>query len=139
MNIGGAKTLAQDANLKDGGGMVRHISLALLVLLSGCAQQVLLTSMQPNEWQQYGQEQALVGYEKLSEQQLQSKAKIDVTHVLFQAYSTGYEKGRITYCQQDPTILGKRGEMYRGICDDIRPTFRTWYNNGMASRGRYGY
>ncbi|MDA0111135.1 DUF2799 domain-containing protein [Vibrio sp. La 4.2.2] len=118
---------------------MRLLFIIGLLIMSGCAQQVSLTSVMPQDWQQHGQEQALIGYEKLSVQQLQSSTTIDFTEDLYQAYSNGYEEGRIAYCQQDPSILGKRGEMYRGICDDIKPTFRTWYNNGKASRGRYGY
>ncbi|MGR5178243.1 DUF2799 domain-containing protein [Vibrio parahaemolyticus] len=119
--------------------MVRLFFTLVAVMLSACASQLGPVTSVAEDWTLFGEEQAQVGYEKLSFQELQSSAKIELTVPLYQAYSSGYEKGRAEYCQQDPRLLGKRGEMYRGICDELRPTFRTWYMNGKASRGRDSY
>jgi hypothetical protein len=105
--------------------------------LVACAQNSGPNSTSQQDWFQFGEQQALVGYEKQNDDELKQSSQVSVDSELYQAYSAGYEQGRQEYCQQDPKILGKKGEMYRGICDDIRPTFRIWYNNGKASRSRY--
>lgn len=119
--------------------MVKLCTVMVALLLTACATQLGPSSSVTDDWAQFGEEQALVGYEKMTLQDLQSSAQVELTETLYRAYSAGYEKGREEYCQQDPRLLGKRGEMYRGICDELRPTFRTWYMNGKASRGRYSY
>lgn len=113
-------------------------SLTLLLLVA-CAQSSGPASNEPSDWRQYGKEEALVGYVKQTTQELAAAATVSVTNEIYSAYSDGYEQGRAEYCKQDPKILGKKGELYRGICDELRPTFRTWYNNGKASRGRSLY
>ncbi|MGR5288372.1 DUF2799 domain-containing protein [Vibrio maritimus] len=105
--------------------------------LVACAQNSGPSSTSQQDWFQFGEQQALVGYEKQGDDELKQSSHVSVDSELYQAYSAGYEQGRQEYCQQDPKILGKKGELYRGICDDIRPTFRIWYNNGKASRSRY--
>ncbi|GMQ45336.1 DUF2799 domain-containing protein [Vibrio sp. 10N] len=112
------------------------VSLVAVTLVA-CAQNSGPNNQSQQDWFQFGEQQALVGYEKQSDTELKQASQVTVSAELYQAYSEGYQQGRSEYCQQDPRILGKKGEMYRGICDDIRPTFRTWYNNGKASRSSY--
>ncbi len=124
----------------DKGGEMRVLIASLtLLLLVACAQSSGPASNEPSDWRQYGKEEALVGYVKQTKQELAAAATVSVTNEIYSAYSDGYEQGRAEYCKQDPKILGKKGELYRGICDELRPTFRTWYNNGKASRGRSLY
>ncbi len=71
---------------------MRLLFIIGLLIMSGCAQQISLTSVMPQDWQQYGQEQALLGYEKLSVQQLQSSTTIDFTEDLYQPILTAMKK-----------------------------------------------
>ena len=53
---------------------------------------------------------------------------------LYAAYGQGYEVGKTQYCSQNPRTLGRRGETYLGICDDVDKWFRFNFERGAESK-----
>lgn len=107
--------------------------MLLCTVLAGCAAQPITIPNTTDAWQDYGQQQALLGNRMRSEQKL---AELDqsgpFTAELYQAYQTGYEAGKEKYCAQSAYMVAKSGRPYQGICDDIDPFFRGDYDNAMA-------
>lgn len=104
-------------------------SVISLLFLSACAQTAFPTDGNSGSWQTFGYEQSMKGYMKKSASELGVEEKS-----LQNAYSEGYEKGRIEYCTQDAYKLGIMGKSYLGICDDLDWRFRMRYNDGRSNQ-----
>lgn len=113
---------------------MRYLILVFSLILFGCAQAPPETSS-TTDWKSFGQETAMKGYVKKSEEKLADLAKApSVDADLYTAYDQGYEIGRVEYCSQNPRSLGRRGDSYFGICDDIDKWFRFNFERGAESR-----
>lgn len=106
---------------------------AVLVLIGvvGCAAVPYPTSDHSEDWQNFGQNQALDGQIKLSAKRLANHAP-QINEALYHAYSQGYQIGQEEYCDQNAQQLGISGRIYRGICDKIDPSFQMEYDQGRA-------
>ncbi|NLS13885.1 DUF2799 domain-containing protein [Vibrio sp. SM6] len=104
--------------------------IIMIFALAGCTTMTYPTSQSPAVWEEFGQTQALDGELKMTETGLMAKAPV-VDPGLYQAYSSGYDAGLAVYCNRDPYEMGISGEIYRGICDGINPSFADDYNEGM--------
>lgn len=110
-------------------------SILISSVLMGCAVQPITIPNTVEAWQDYGQEQALLGNRIRSEEKLsQSDQSGTLTSNLYQAYQVGYEKGRDEYCSQSAYLVAKSRRPYQGICDDINPFFRTDYDNALNDK-----
>ncbi|EGU36138.1 hypothetical protein VII00023_13227 [Vibrio ichthyoenteri ATCC 700023] len=100
-------------------------------VLMGCAAQPISIPNTTEAWQDYGRQQAIKGHQLQSEQKLAELDQSGVfTDELFEAYQAGYAVGKEKYCSQSAYMLGRIGQPYLGICDDVDPFFRSDYNNG---------
>ncbi|NLS12417.1 DUF2799 domain-containing protein [Vibrio sp. SM6] len=110
------------------------ISSIVLMFVVGCAGIPFPSGQQQaSAWEQFGQDQALEGQRKLSQRGLGGQVA-GMTVAQYQAYSQGWEIGRIQYCDQDARNVGLRDFTYRGICDTIDPLFRSQYYEGRFER-----
>ncbi|OEF30282.1 DUF2799 domain-containing protein [Vibrio splendidus] len=114
---------------------MKYILLVLSVMLFGCAQTPPPTSMNTTDWQSFGEEMALKGKTKQTEASLAEAASSpSIDADLYAAYDQGYEVGKTQYCSQNPRALGRRGETYLGICDDVDKWFRFSFERGAESK-----
>ncbi|WP_434997220.1 DUF2799 domain-containing protein [Vibrio scophthalmi] len=106
-------------------------SILISSVLMGCAAQPITIPNTTEAWQDYGRQQAIKGHLSQSEQKL---AELDqsgaFTDELYNAYQVGYAAGKEKYCSQSAYMLGRIGQPYLGICDDVDPFFRDDYRNG---------
>ncbi|QIA62356.1 DUF2799 domain-containing protein [Vibrio astriarenae] len=115
------------------------MSLAVSILLMGCAALETPMSSQATDWRAYGLEQGEKGWVKLTQQRL-SELDNDqyFTPELYTAYSEGYEEGRSEYCKQSAFELGLSGNTYLGVCDHIDPKYYQKYVSGQTA-AEWGY
>ncbi|MGF1871203.1 DUF2799 domain-containing protein [Photobacterium indicum] len=114
--------------------MRAEITIGLLALLVGCANQNVPPLGTASDWQDYGSERANSGNTKQSETQLKALDSLSTLNKdTLSAYDKGYEQGRAEYCRQSAYILGMKGIMYNGICDQLDWTFREDYVSGRKS------
>ncbi|OLQ92063.1 hypothetical protein BIY21_12590 [Vibrio ponticus] len=108
-------------------------ALALVLVLFGCSSQAVPTlADNPAAWQSYGEERAKGGYIVQSESKLDAFSTTgQVSQAQYQAYLAGYESGKAAYCSLAPSYLATKGEIYRGICDDVDPFFRAKFSKAI--------
>ncbi|MCZ4295678.1 DUF2799 domain-containing protein [Vibrio sinaloensis] len=113
---------------------MRYMFTLGLLLLAGCASQPTPLSSVESDWFNYGLSRGDKGYIQQSEKQL---AKLDsgsfFNQALYDAYTKGYEQGRLNYCGQNAYMLGVRGRPYQGVCDQLDPFFSQDYMSGRNS------
>ncbi|OEF22995.1 DUF2799 domain-containing protein [Vibrio rumoiensis] len=116
---------------------MKHLLLSLtFFVLAGCASQNdLPKTNDASVWETYGKDQAAQGHIELTKEQL-IEQKSDINNEAVQAYHQGYMVGQNQYCSQNPSALGRSGEYYRGICDDIDPYFRKRYLDSSSDHAR---
>lgn len=104
--------------------MKRIIVVLSITGLAACSSSSMPNSSSSSDWQSFGYEQGVSGLLKPSVTETKQAE-------LLAAYNKGYEQGRNVYCQQDALALGKLQRPYHGICDEIDPTFRAEYREGI--------
>jgi hypothetical protein len=112
---------------------MKYLVLVFSIVLFGCAQSPPSTS-NVDDWQLFGEQTAMKGFTKKDEATLSKSAVSPIDSELYAAYDKGYEAGRIEYCSQNPRSLGRKGEQYHGICDDIDKFFRMKFEGGAQSK-----
>ena len=112
---------------------MKYLVLVFSVVLFGCAQ-TLPTTSNTDDWQMFGEQMAMKGHTKKDESSLAKSASSPIDSELYAAYDKGYEVGRAEYCSQNPRALGRRGETYNGICDDIDKWFGFNFERGAESK-----
>jgi hypothetical protein len=111
------------------------IALVISFGLFGCASVEAPNSSSHRDWQDYGYAWASKGYIEQDERDL-VKLSNDISTDLINAYRQGYAEGKQLYCQQDPFVLGHKGKIYYGICNDLNPRFLDEYWRGKKQRNR---
>ncbi|UPQ88273.1 DUF2799 domain-containing protein [Vibrio sinaloensis] len=113
--------------------------ILLSILLVGCSSQPIPLSSSTQDWRDFGQQQAQMGWLKQSQSALAKQRSDSVLDSeLYLAYDSGYEVGRNNYCQQDARMLGVVGKPYLGICDQLDPFFYQDYMSGRTSSAGSG-
>lgn len=104
---------------------MKYMWIALTVVLAGCSSMPTANNS-PAEWRDYGEKTAIHGKRLLTEDAISINDDEQ-----YAAYVEGYESGQKTYCSKNAFELGRSGQLYRGICDEMDPTFRENYNTGV--------
>ncbi|MGR5143937.1 DUF2799 domain-containing protein [Photobacterium sp. DNB23_23_1] len=105
------------------------LGVSMGLALSGCSTNYVDSYVAAKDWQSLGEQDALKGHRV---RELSSLVDGDLLAAQ-QKYSTGYEIGRVEFCDIDKAWqLGKSGQNYFGICDGMPDggEFRQQYNYG---------
>lgn len=113
--------------------MKQKIVGVMMLLLVGCtASQSEVSEKNADDWYQYGEQRAKNGFVFQEKEELERVNPEEmVTGEFYNAYSQGHTSGIAIYCSQNPYILGLSEAPYFGICDQIKPEFRTEYEKGI--------
>ncbi|MEI8631628.1 DUF2799 domain-containing protein [Vibrio sp. PP-XX7] len=102
----------------------------LLTGLAGCSAQSYPTASSQEDWKEYGHLQGLQGVVKASMTDIEQSGQ-GIDEPLYSMYTQGYEQGIKVYCEQDAYKLGQMQRPYHGVCDGLKPEFRSAYKQGQ--------